>query len=63
MDAYVAILRAGRENVHVNFHCRVCVTLIFCNKIASVAQVSLANQPFFLSNQDVRAITMGCREV
>ena len=31
------ILRAHRENVHANFHCGVCATLIFCYKMASVA--------------------------
>ena len=32
MDAFTGILRAHRENVHVNFHCGVCATLIFCYK-------------------------------
>ena len=36
MDAFMAILRACRENVHVSFHCRVCATLKFCYKIARV---------------------------
>ena len=36
MDAFMSILRARRENVHVNFHCRACVTFKLCYKIASV---------------------------
>ena len=45
MDAFIAILHAHRENVHVNFHWGgggggVCATLIFCYKISSVALVS-----------------------
>ena len=31
-----AIVCPRRENVHVNFHCKVCVTLKFCYKIAWV---------------------------
>ena len=37
LDAFIGPLHAHRENVHANFHCRVCVTLIFCYKITSVA--------------------------
>ena len=59
MDAFVEILRARRENVHANFHCRACATLIFCSKIVSVPSGSLANQAIFLCNQDVLARTMG----
>ena len=47
MDAFVDMLHGRRENVHANFHCRACETLIFCYKIVIVAQVSLANQRFF----------------
>ena len=61
MNAFVDILRASRDNVHANFHCRNCTTLICCHKIASVPEVSLANQPIFLYNKDVRARTMGCK--
>ena len=57
MHAFMAILRASRDNVHVNFHWGVCATLKFCYKIASI--VSLANQAIFLCNQDVRARTTG----
>ena len=35
----------SKKNVHVNFHCGVSATLIFCYKIARVALVSLINQP------------------
>ena len=61
MDAFLDILRARRENVHANFHCRACATLIFCSKIVSVPWGSLANQAIFLCNQDVHARTMGCK--
>ena len=61
MDAFVDMLRARRENVHVHFHCRACTTLIFCYKIASVPWGSLANQAIFLCNWDICAPRMGCK--
>ena len=57
----MAILGARRENMHVNLHCGVCATLKLFYTIASVAQVSLANQATFLCNQDVRARMTGCK--
>ena len=44
-----------------NFHYGVSATLRFCYKIASLALVSIANQPIFLCNQDIHAHTMGCK--
>ena len=37
MDAFIGILYAYKENVHVNFYFTVCATLMFCHKITSVA--------------------------
>ena len=37
MDAFIGLLCARREHVNAYFHCRVCLTLIFCYKIANVA--------------------------
>ena len=47
--------------MHANFHCGVSATLKFCCKLASVASVSLVNQPIYLCNQDVHVHTMGCK--
>ena len=57
----MAILRARRENMHVNIHCRVCATLKFCYKIAQVPSDCLPNPPIFLCKQDLRAHTTGCK--
>ena len=40
--------------MHVNFHCGVSASLIFCYKITRVTLVSLANLPISLCNQYVR---------
>ena len=57
MDAFIAILRAHRENVHANFHCGVCATFVFCIK----SQVELKCPLIFLCNPDVCACTMRCK--
>ena len=54
----------AENNVHANFHCGVSETLIFCNKIARVALVPLADFSLYVHIQrDVREALHICLEV
>ena len=56
MDAFVVILCAAENNVHVSFHCGVSTQLSVIK-----LQVSPATKQIFLCNQDICASTMGCK--